>query len=56
MQYAWMNEMNLHVLLLLDVPETRAYTSVLGTRWRWMVSFTPPAALPPEKEPLVDIE
>jgi hypothetical protein len=24
----------------------------LGIRWRWVVSFTPPAGLPPEKEPI----
>jgi hypothetical protein len=30
------------------------YSSIiinLGTRWRWMVSFTPPAVLPQEKAP-----
>jgi hypothetical protein len=27
----------------------------LGTRWGWIVSFTPPAALPPGKEPSVPI-
>jgi hypothetical protein len=41
-----------HVMKTYPVPSILN----LGTRWRWVVSFTTPAALPPGKETLVPLD